>query len=602
MKILPLVLLSAVTLTQMISAQTVSATAIDENIGQHAVAMHGSPKYSADFRHFDYANPEAPKGGNLRRHVIGTFDSFNPFIPQGKAASGLGYIYDTLTTASQDEPFTQYGLLAKSIEIAKDRRWVIYHLRPEARFSDGEPVTANDVVFSFNLLTEKGSPFYAYYYGDVSKVEALDKHTVRFSFKDTGNRELPLIVGQLQVLPKHYWQERDFSRVNLDIPIGSGPYELESFRPGSRVVYKRRADYWGKDLPVNRGHYNFDQVSFEYFLDETVSLEAFKGGRYDWRAERSAKDWATGYAGPALSRGDIVMAEIPHRLPAGMQGFVFNQRRDLFKDRVLREAIGLAMDFEWSNQNLFHGQYVRSRSYFQNSEMAATGLPSAAELEILEPFRKQLPEEVFTTEYQPPKTDGSGRPRQNLQRAQKMLTNAGYTLDNGQLTSADGKAVNFEILLDSPAFERIALPFSRNLKILGVNAAVRRVDATQYLERIRNFDYDMVVAVFPQSNSPGNEQRDMWHSTAATQADSRNLMGLTDPVVDQLVELIINAPDREQLVIRAKALDRVLQWGHYLVPNWHIDRYRVAYRNTLSRPAISPPYGLPIDTWWHREL
>jgi len=598
MRKLLLILASAMPLTLAVTVQTASAKTSST---QHAVAMHGQPKYNADFRHFDYANPDAPKGGSLRRHVIGTFDSFNPFIPQGKAASGMGYLYDTLTTASQDEPFTQYGLLAKSIEMDEDRRWVIYRMRPEARFSDGKPVTAHDVVFSFNLLTEKGSPFYAYYYGDVSKVEALDKHTVKFSFKDTGNRELPLIVGQLQVLPKHYWQERDFSRVNLDIPIGSGPYILESFRPGSRVVYQRRADYWGKDLPVNRGHYNFNQVSFEYFLDETVSLEAFKGARYDWRLERSAKDWATGYTGPALTRGDIVMVEIPHSLPAGMQGFVFNQRRDLFKDRVLREAIGLAMDFEWSNQNLFHGQYVRSRSYFQNSEMAATGLPSDAELKILEPFRKQLPKEVFTTEYQPPKTDGSGRPRQNLQRAQKMLADAGYILKSGQLTRSDGEAVNFEILLDSPAFERIALPFSRNLKTLGINANVRRVDATQYLERLRNFDYDMVVAVFPQSNSPGNEQRDMWHSSAATQTDSRNLMGLTDPVIDQLVELIINAPDREQLVIRAKALDRVLQWGHYLVPNWHIDRYRVAYRNTLSRPAISPPYGLPIDTWWHRE-
>ena len=577
---------------------TVTATA--QAAGSHAIAMHGEPKYQADFRHFDYVNAQAPKGGNLRLHVIGTFDSLNKHIPQGNRAAGIDYLYDTLTTPSLDEPFTQYGLLAKTIELAADRSSVTYHLRPEARFADGVPVTAEDVVFSFELLTSKGSPFFAYYYADVIKVEALGKHSVRFVFRDNRNKELPLIVGQLQVLPKHYWQDRDFSKPMLDKPLGSGPYRVETIQPGRRVVYSRRNDYWGKDLPVNRGHYNFDRISFEYYLDETVSLEAFKGGAYDWRAERSAKDWASGYNSPALSKGEIIKLEIPHRLPAGMQGFVMNQRRALFRDRSLREAIGLAMDFEWSNQNLFHNQYVRTRSYFQNSDMAATGLPSAAELKILEPFRKQLPEEVFSREYQPPTTDGSGRPRANLQRAQQLLREAGYRLDGNQLMTASGTPVRFEILLDSGAFERVALPFARNLKALGIDASVRRIDPTQYLERTRKFDYDMIIGMFPQSNSPGNEQRDFWHSSAVEMADSRNQIGLNDPVVDALVELIINAPSREDLVVRTRALDRVLQWGHHVVPNWHLNRFRVAYRHTLAHPEVSPPYGLPLDAWWQK--
>lgn len=576
-------------------------TSVQAAPASHAIAMHGKPKYDADFSHFDYVNPDAPKGGTLRRHVIGTFDSFNPYIPKGNAAAGTGYLYDTLTTASQDEPFTQYGLLASSIELANDRSHVTYRLRPEARFADGKPVTAEDVAFSFELLTSKGSPGYAYYYADVEKAEVVDRLTVRFHFRSTENKELPLIVGQLPVLPKHYWQEHDFSKPTLDKPLGSGPYKIESVQPGRRVVYQRRDDYWARNLPVNRGQYNFDQLSFEYFLDETVSLEAFKGGAYDWRLENSAKDWATGYASPALTRKEIILEEIRHQLPVGMQAFVMNQRRPLFQNRALREAIGLALDFEWSNQNLFQSQYVRTRSFFQNSEMAATGLPSAAELKILEPFREQLPKEVFNREYQPPKTDGSGRPRENLQRAQQLLRDAGYTLKQNQLFTSAGDQVKFEILLNSPAFERIALPFSRNLKALGIDASVRRIDPNQYVERIRKFDYDVIVGGFPQSNSPGNEQRDFWHSKAANTPDSRNLIGLRDPVVDALVELIINAPTREDLVTRCRALDRVLQWGHHVVPNWHIDRFRVAYRHTLAHPKVSPPYGLPLDAWWQKR-
>lgn len=568
----------------------------------HAVAMHGSPKYGPDFSHFEYARPDAPRGGTLRRHVIGTFDGFNPFISRGTAAAGISLLYDTLTTPSRDEPFTQYGLLAEKIEMPEDRSWVIYHLREEARFADGKPVTADDVVFSFELLTEQGAPFYSFYYGDVEKVEALDSQRVRYTFADGDNRELALIVGQMQVLPKHFWEERDFTRSSLEHPLGSGPYRVAEHDTGKRVIYERREDYWGKDLPVNRGHYNFDRVTFEYFLDDTVALEAFKGGRYDLRNENTASNWASGYQGPALSRGEIIKEEIPHSLPAGMQGFVFNLRQPIFQDRTLRKAIAYAYDFEWANQNLFHGQYRRTRSYFQNSELAATGLPSEAEKKILEPLRDRIPEEVFTEEYNPPATDGSGRPRQNLSKAQALLREAGYTVRNNQLYNPDGEPVRFQILLDSPAFERVVLPFARNLKTLGVDADVRRVDRQQYVERTRNFDFDMMVNVFGQSHSPGNEQRDYWHSSSAERSDSRNLAGIADPAVDQLVDLVINARDRDELVTRTRALDRVLQWGHYVVPNWHVDYYRIARRHTLARPEVSPPYGITFDTWWYQPL
>lgn len=564
----------------------------------HAVAMHGEPKYPADFRHFDYVNPEAPKGGILRRHVIGSFDSFNPFIPRGTAAAGIGYLYDSLTTASQDEPFTQYGLLAHRIEMPEDRSWVIYHLRKEARFADGEPVTAEDVVFTFDTLLEKGSPFYSYYYGDIEQVEALDTHRVKFTFKPGDNRELALIVGQLQILPAHYWQEHDFSRGSLEIPLGSGPYRVASFDAGKRVVYERREDYWGKDLPVNRGQYNFDRITFEYFLDDTVALEAFKAGRYDLRVENVAANWATGYQGPALNRGDIVLETFAHSLPTGMQGFVYNLRRPLFQDRTLRKALAYALDFEWTNQNIFHGQYRRTRSYFQNSELAATGLPSEAELKLLEPLREQLPEEVFTQAYQPPASDGSGRPRENLLRAQALLREAGYTVRDSQLYTPEGQPVRFEILLDAPVWERIAVPFARNLQAIGVHAEVRRVDQPQYIERQRNFNFDMTVNVFPQSNSPGNEQRDFWHSSAVERPDSRNVIGLADPAIDALVDAVISARDREELVTSCRALDRALQWGHYVIPNWNLDYFRIAYQRHIAHPASNAPYGLPLDAWW----
>lgn len=592
-------------MTRLLAILVIALTCASAHAGSsHALSMYGDVKYGPDFQHFDYVNPDAPKGGTLKLGVVGTFDNFNPYISRGIPAAGLGrlgagYIWDSLTRQSLDEPFTEYGLLAERIDIPEDRSSVTFHLRKEARFADGKPVTATDVKWTFETLTQKGAPFYSYYYGAVAEVVVLSPHSVKFVFAERNNRELPLIIGQLPILPSHFWADREFDAVNLDLPVGSGPYRIASFKAGKQIVYERREDYWARDLPVNRGHYNFDRVVIEYFLDETVILEAFKGGAYDFRSENSAKNWATAYESPALRKGEIVKSEIPHQLPAGMQGYVFNTRKPVFADPTLREALAYALDFEWSNQNLFFGQYTRTRSYFDNSPMEATGLPSKAELALLEPFRDQLPEAVFTRTYEPPKTNGSGAPRENLRKAQGMLKRAGYKIVDNQLFSPDGVKVAFEILLYSPAFERITLPFVKNLKVLGVEATVRRIDPQQYTERLRNFDFDMVVATFGQSSSPGNEQRDYWTSDAAKRPDSRNLAGVSHPAVDDLVEKLTRAESREQLIIICRALDRILQWGHYTIPQWHINRHRIAYRHYLKHPETLPPYGLTTDFWWH---
>ncbi|ARB45940.1 hypothetical protein P40_11390 [Alloalcanivorax xenomutans] len=571
----------------------------------HAITMYDAPKYGPSFRHFDYVNADAPKGGQIKLHVIGGFDSFMPYLPKGSAAAGVGglgpsYIYDSLTVRSLDEPFTEYGLLAERMEWPDDRGWITFTLRDEARFADGHPVTAEDVVWSFNQLTEHGQPLYAYYYADVEKVEALSERKVKFTFKPGDNRELVMIVGQLPVLPKHFWKDKDFTQADLTVPMGSGPYRIASFKPGKQVVYERRDDYWAWDLPVIQGQYNFDRVIFEYYLDQTVALEAFKKGDYDFRFEMNSKLWATAYTGRDFNSGKLVKEEVHHQNPSGMQGFIFNTRRPLFQDPVLREAMAYALDFEWSNKQLFYNQYKRTRSYFQNSEMAATGLPSEAELKLLEPLRDKLPERVFTEEYQPPVSDGTGRPRENLRTAQTLLKKAGYEVRNGQLFNPEGKPVKFEFLLYSPAFERVVLPFSRNLKALGISADVIRVDESQYLQRVRNFNFDMIVGGWGQSSSPGNEQRDFWSSKAADRPSSRNYAGIKDPAIDSLVKTLISAKDREALVTSSRALDRALQWGFYVIPNWGMDYHRFAYRSRLAHPDLPPYLGVDgaLDLWW----
>jgi microcin C transport system substrate-binding protein len=568
-----------------------------------AIAMHGEPKYGPDFKHFDYANPDAPKGGEIHLGVVAdTFDNFNPYTLRGAetAAIGVGLLFETLTTGSSDEAFTEYGLIAKSIEVPDDRSWVAYQVHPEARWSDGQPVTADDVVFSFEILKTKGHPFYQAYYASVDKATKLSDSEVKFTFSGGPNRELPLIMGQLPVLPKHYWEGRDFEATTLDIPVGSGPYKIKSFDAGRSVTYERVKDYWGKDLPVNVGQNNWDIIRWDYYRDDTVSLEAFKAGNYDYRDENSAKSWATAYDAPAVRDGRIKKELIKNEVPTGLQGFVFNTRRDFFKDPRVRQALAYAFDFEWTNKTLFYGQYTRTASYFSNSELASSGIPGGDELKILEKYRGRIPDEVFTTEYQPPATDGSGNIRNNLRKALDLFKPAGWEVRDRRLVNvATGKPMEFEILLDNPIWERISQPFVQNLERLGIKARIRTVDSAQYQNRTDHFDFDMIVEVFGQSLSPGNEQRDFWSSKSADTPGGRNTIGIKDPVVDELVDLVISAPDREGLISRTHALDRVLLWGHYVIPHWHIQAWRIAYWNRFSRPEITAKYALGfISTWW----
>ena len=552
-----------------------------------------------DFTHFDYVNPEAPKGGTVRQSAIGTFDSLNPFILRGQSAAGIGLIYESLLTPSMDEPDADYGLLAESVEVPDDFSWVVFNLRPEARWHDGSPITADDVVYSFDILTTKGHPFYRAYYAAVERAEKLGPHKVKFVFRVGLNRELPKILGQLMVLPKTHFETHEFDKTTLEPPLGSGPYRIAELEPGRSITYERIPEYWGQDLPVNRGTNNFDVIRIDYYRDRTVALEAFKAHEYDFRLENTAKVWATGYDFPATRQGLVIAEEIPHENPTGMQGFVFNTRRAIFQDPRVRRALAHAFDFEWTNANLFNGAYTRTKSYFSNSELAAEGLPSAAELALLEPFRGHIPDEVFTDIYQPPETDGSGNVRANLRIAKKLLEEAGWIIENGKLVhQGSGEPLEIEFLLVSPAFERIVGPLTQNLNRLGVASRIRTVDSAQYQNRRDQFDFDIVVASFPQSLSPGNEQLDYWGSSKADIEGSRNLIGVVDPAVDALIETIIAAPDRAALVAATRALDRVLLWGHYVIPQYHIRTFRVAYWNRFGQPKVRPRFGLGFNTWW----
>ena len=564
----------------------------------HGVAMHGDLKYGPGFTHFDYVNPDAPKGGEVRLQANGSFDSLNPFILKGQPAVGIGRLFETLMTGSQDEAFSQYGLLAETVEIPEDRSWVAFILRPEARWHDGAPVTVEDVIFSLETIKTKGHPFYRAYYGDVVAAEKVGERKVKFTFADGVNRELPLIIGELPIISKAYYTANDFEKTSLEPPLGSGPYRIESVDPGRSITYARVADYWGADIPARRGQDNFDILRYDYYRDPTVAMEAFKAHEYDFRRENASKVWATAYQGPAFDDGLVVKEEIGHSMPTGMQGFVFNTRRAKFADRRLRQALGYAFDFEWTNKNLFNGAYTRTTSYFSNSELASSGLPEGAELALLEPFRDQLPPEVFSEVFAPPETDGSGSARRNLRTAFKLLGEAGWTVEDTRLVGSGGEPLEIEFLIVSPLFERVIAPFVKNLEKLGVTTKIRLVDSSQYQQRLDQFDFDVIVLSVGQSLSPGNEQNNYWTTTAADTPGSRNLAGIKDPVVDALVETLIAAAGRDSLIAAARALDRVLLWGHYVVPHWHIRYFRVAYWNKFARPAITPKYSLGFDSWW----
>jgi microcin C transport system substrate-binding protein len=528
----------------------------------------------------------------------GTFDSFNPFIPKGNPAIGPTY-FESLLESSADEPFTMYGLIAESITVPEDRSWVIFTLRPQARWHDGTSITVDDVIWSFNTLKTKGRPFYRFYYGSVSQAEQVGERQVKFTFSEVGNRELPLIIGQMTILPKHDWDTRDFERTTLEPPLTSGPYRIADFEPGRFWVMQRVQDYWGAALPVRRGQHNFDTIRTEYFRDATVIREALKSGVIDFYEENQAKAWALDYDVPAVRHGWLKHEAIPHALPTGMQAFVFNTRRAVFHDPTVRRALAYAFDFEWTNQHLFFGQYTRTESYFSNSELAATDLPQGEELAILERYRDRVPPAVFTTPYHAPSTDGSGWPRQNLRQAFALLKEAGWEVqDLVMRRRATGEPMQFEILLVSQAFERIVLPFVRNLTRLGITARVRLVDQSQYINRLRAFDFDMIIGSWGESDSPGNEQRNYWSSAAAAAPGARNYAGIQEPVIDELIELLIQAPDRESLVARTRALDRVLLHGSYVIPNWHLRFQRILYWDKFSRPATTAKFGTSTTLWW----
>ena len=566
---------------------------------EYAISLYGDLKYGPDFTHFDYVNPDAPKGGTLRDSATGSFDSLNPFILKGTPAVGLGMMYDTLLVGSLDEPFSEYGLVAQKVEVPKDRSYVTFFINPKARFQDDTPITADDVIFSFNTLIEKGSPLYRQYYASVDHVEKLDDLTVKFVFKPGDNLELPLILGQVQVLPKHYWKDRDFSKTTFEPPVGSGPYKIKDFEPGRHITYERVKNYWAKDLPSVKGMYNFDTIRYDYYRDLDVERQAFFAGEYYYRSEHSSKYWATGYDKPAVRNGTIKKELIPNHRSRGMQGFVMNTRRPIFADPRVRRALQYAMDFQWLNRAMFYGAYTRTNSYFVNSELASSGLPKGEELDILNKYRDQLPPELFTQPYTLPNYDQEDGRRKALRESMKLLQQAGWELRDMKLVNKKtGEPFRFSLMLRQPGFDKIALMMQARLRQLGIEMDFRLIDTGQWINRIQSFDFDMTTFWWQQSLSPGNEQRDDWSSKAADQPGSRNFAGIKDPVVDKIVDLVISAESRKSLVQRTRALDRVLLWGNYTIPQWYQPADRLAYWDIFGRPSVVPTKGNSMMTWW----
>jgi microcin C transport system substrate-binding protein len=570
---------------------------------KHGLSIFGDLKYPADFKHFDYVNPDAPKGGKASQigpAGITTFDSFNSFILKGDAAQGMELTYDSLMARALDEPDAVYGLVAETADVAPDGMSVTFKLRPEAKFSDGSPLTAADVVFTFETIKAKGHPRLAFPLRDVTKAEALDPHTVRYTFEGTLVRDLPVTVATLPILSKAYYTAKDFEKTSLEAPLGSGPYKVGTYKAGTYVSYVRRPDYWGKDLPVNRGQHNFDDVRYEYYRDRTLELEGLLAGNLDFREEFTSKDWATGYDRAPVKDGRVKLLTIPDQRPSGAQGFFINTRRDKFKDPRVRQALGLAMDFEWMNKNLFFGLYTRTASYFENSDLKAVGPPSPAELVLLEPFRDQLPPEVFGEPVSPPVTDGSGNNRAQLRQALKLLQDAGWTQTPQGLRNAKGEPLTVELLVDSPSFERIASPYVKTLRSIGIDASVRMVDDAQFERRAKDFDFDLTTQRYALQATPGIELKTFWGSQAAATNGSFNLAGIADPVLDQLIDKIVAAKSRDELVTATRAADRVLRAGYYWVPQWYKGAHNLAFWNKFGWPEVKPKYERgALDTWWY---
>ncbi|MBA3813276.1 MAG: ABC transporter substrate-binding protein [Alphaproteobacteria bacterium] len=599
----PLILISLIQLSSSLNAEDVPSPTEPPTIPTtpqptHGIAIFGDLKYPANFDHFAYVNPDAPKGGVVKMASFGSYDTFNPFIIKGNAAAGASSLHCTLLAPSGDEPMSFYGYLAEKVELAPDRKSEIFTLNKNAKFSDGTPVTADDVIFSFQTLMKKGQPVYAQYYKDVKNVEKINDHQVKFTFATDKNRELPVILGQLVVFSKAYYTKHDFEKADLTPPVGCGPYKIVSFKAGQSVNYERVPGWWAANLPSQKGENNFD-ITFIYYRDQNVLFEAFKSGDHDFRSENIAKNWATGYKIPAVTAGKIVLKEAEDRMPKGMQMNVLNMRRPLFQDRKVREALAKAFDFEWANKNLFFNSYVRTHSFFSNSPMASSGLPQGEELKILEPFKDQLPAEVFTKEFTLPVTNGAGNDRKVLAESDKLLKEAGWIVKDGKrVNEKTGEPFTFEFLLSDPAYERVALALQRNLTPLGIVMTTRTVTPSQYIERVQNYEYDMITFIFAESETPGNEQRFYWNSKEADVKNGYNFSGIKNPIVDHLIELVITSPDRQTLETRVHALDRVLLWQFLGIPEYHANKSRIAYWNKFGQPKIKPKDGVGFSTWW----
>lgn len=566
----------------------------------HAIALYGDPLYDKDFTHFTYVNPQAPKGGSIKLATTLNFDSLNPFILKGVKAPGISMVFESLMTGSLDEPATMYGLIAESVSIGKDYSSARFTLRKQARFSDGTPITPADVVFSFEKLAKEGDPAYQITLAPIQDVKQTGTHEVTFTFKETGNRELPQVAAGMPIFSKAYYTTNAFDKTSLSAPLGSGPYLVDKVDQGRSISYKRDPNYWGSTLPVNVGQYNFDKVHYTIYKDETVALEALKAGEFDYHEEYIARNWATAYSIPAIKTGKFIKREVKHNNAAGMQGFIFNLRRNKFSDIRVRQAIGLTLDFEWMNKTIFYSAYLRTSSYFENTSFAARGLPDAAELALLAPMRDQLPETVFTTAYSPPKTDGSGNARENLILAQKLLNDAGWVIKDGKRVHKDSaEPLTVEFLLHQPSMERVVAPMRKNLARLGIEASIRNVDSSQYQKRLDEADFDMISLWVNRGVSfPGNEQVSYWHSKQADIAGSNNIAGVKNPAIDSLLALLIKAQTLGELTSAARALDRVMLHQHYVIPHWFVSNFRIAYWDKFGIPTTTPKYNVGLFTWW----
>lgn len=568
----------------------------------HCLTLYGECKYKEGFKNFDYVNPDAPKGGAVKLAETGTFDNLNPYILKGVKAPGINAIFNSLMAASQDEPQTMYGLIASSVDVASDYSSAEFVIRNESKFHDGSPITPDDVVFSYNIQKDKGDPTFKMMYASIVKVEKTGTDKVKFTFDNSKNRELPLIAASIPILSKNYYSKVDFEKTTLESPLGSGPYKVESVEPGKNITYKRVDNYWAKDLPVNKGQYNFDTMRYDMYRDENVTLEALKSGNYDFRREYIARNWATAYDVPAVKDGRIIKKEIPDNNPQGMQAFIFNTRKAKFSDRRVREAIGLALDYEWINKTIFYSAYTRNKSFFENTDFESKGVPEGKELALLTPFKEELPPALFTSPFANPVTDGSGNPRENLMKAQKLLEQAGFKVENGKLVDAKGEQLSLEFMLRQPTMERVAAPMRKNLERLGISSSIRMVDDAQYQKRTDDGDFDM-ISIWINRNVffPGNEQMALWHSSQADVKGSNNLAGLKSKAVDGVLSSLVKAEDKDSLITAGRALDRILLWEYVVIPHWHSGSYRVAYWDKFGMPETPPKYDIGFHTWWMKK-